>query len=210
MITIVYAHPYPRHSRAGQALLQAVQDLPHVQVRNLYQMYPDFHIDAKAEQQVLLDTQTVVLQHPMHWYHMPALLSLWCEKVLAYGWAYGTKPDGTPAHALNGKRLLWACTAGGDEHAYSATGYNHFPMEQISTPIHQTALFCGMEWLTPHTVFHAGKLSEEQLLLAAEGYRLRLIEELTLHGVPASDLHKAAAVPPGAAQPANTGASHAR
>lgn len=178
MITLIYAHPYPKHSRAGKALLHAVHDLPHVHVRNLYELYPDFHIDAKAEQEQLLKSQTIVLQHPLHWYHTPALLSLWFEKVLAYGWAYGHDKDGKPGNALHGKRLLWAATAGGEEHAYSEQGYNHFPMERISTPIQQTALFCGMTWLEPYTVYHAGKLDDAQLMLAAEGYRDRIVAEL--------------------------------
>ena len=179
MITLIYAHPYPKHSRAGRALLRAVQDLPGVHVRNLYELYPDFHIDTAAEQKQLSKSQTIVLQHPLHWYHTPALLSLWFEKVLAYGWAYGHSSDGKPGDALRGKRLLWAATAGGEQSAYTDAGYNHFPMDQISTPIHQTALFCGMEWLEPYTVYHAGSLSDAQLLQAAEGYRDRLMAELT-------------------------------
>lgn len=50
MILIIYAHPYPRHSHANQRLLQAVRDLPEVEVRSLYELYPDFNIDINAEQ----------------------------------------------------------------------------------------------------------------------------------------------------------------
>ena len=125
-------------------------------------------------------SHTIVLQHPLHWYHTPALLSLWFEKVLAYGWAYGHDKDGQTAQALHGKRLLWAATAGGEQSAYTAGGYNHFSMERIATPIQQTALFCGMKWLEPYTVYHAGSLSDADLLQATEGYRDRLVAELTL------------------------------
>lgn len=183
MITVIYAHPYPQHSRAGRALQNGLEGLPHIQVRNLYQLYPDFHIDTQAEQLALQASSTLVFQHPLQWYHMPALLSLWCEKVLAHGWAYGHRPDGQAAQALVGKRFLWATTAGGDEAAYSQAGYNHYPMAQIATPIEQLARFCGMHWLTPYTVYHAGKLGEDELLMAGEGYRLRLIEELVFHGL---------------------------
>lgn len=178
MITLIYAHPYPKHSRTGKALLSAVHGLSGVHVRSLYDLYPDFHIDAKAEQAHLLKSHTIVLQHPLYWYHTPALLSLWFEKVLAYGWAYGHDSDGASTEALKGKRLLWAATAGGEESAYCEAGYNHFPMHQIATPLHQTTLFCGMEWLPPYTVFGARKLDDSQLLQAAEGYRDRLVSEL--------------------------------
>ena len=178
MITLIYAHPYPKHSRTGKALLHAAHGLPGVHVRNLYDLYPDFHLDAKEEQAHLHKAHTIVLQHPLYWYHTPALLSLWFEKVLAYGWAYGHDSQGAITEALKGKRLLWAATAGGEEDAYQAAGYNHFPISQIATPIQQTALFCGMEWLPPHTVFGARKLDDAELLQAAEGYRDRLVAEI--------------------------------
>lgn len=173
MIALIYAHPYGRHSRANKALLAALDGLPGLELVDLYERYPDFQIDVKAEQRRLLEADTIVWQHPLHWYHTPALLSLWFEKVLSYGWAYGNEQQ-----ALKGKRVLWATTAGGEKSAYDAHGYNHFPIEQISTPIHQTALFCGMEWLKPFTVFGAGKLSEAELLTQGEHYRDRLVKEL--------------------------------
>jgi glutathione-regulated potassium-efflux system ancillary protein KefF len=114
----------------------------------------------------------------LQWYHTPALLSLWFEKVLAYGWAYGHDENGKPTEALKGKRLLWATTAGGDEAAYTERGYNHFPISQIATPIQQTALFCGMRWLPPFVLFGARKLDEAQLLQSAESYRDRLVAEI--------------------------------
>ncbi len=178
MITLIYAHPYPKHSHAGKALLHAVHDLPGVRVRNLYELYPDFHIDVAAEQQHLSESQTIVLQHPLQWYHAPALLSLWFEKVLAYGWAYGRDKNGQTAHALHDKRMLWVTTAGGEQNAYRVEGSNHFSLEQLSAPIQQTAQFCGMTWLKPYTVYHARHLSKVQLMQAGEGYRDRLVEEI--------------------------------
>ena len=53
MILIVRAHPYPQRSRAGRALLEAVHDLPDLEVRSLYDLYPDFDIDVAAEQAAL-------------------------------------------------------------------------------------------------------------------------------------------------------------
>ncbi|WP_274873163.1 glutathione-regulated potassium-efflux system oxidoreductase KefF, partial [Serratia marcescens] len=113
MILIIYAHPYPRHSHANHRLLQAVKDLPEVEVRSLYELYPDFNIDINAEQRAVERADLVVLQHPMQWYSFPPLLKLWIDKVLEHGWAYGH--DG---NALVGKDCLWAVTSGGDEHHF--------------------------------------------------------------------------------------------
>lgn len=52
-IVLVHAHPYPRRSRANKALLEAVEDLPGVSVRSLYDRYPDFAIDVDAEKAAL-------------------------------------------------------------------------------------------------------------------------------------------------------------
>jgi glutathione-regulated potassium-efflux system ancillary protein KefF len=192
MITLIYAHPYPKRSLAGKALLNAVHGLPGLHIRNLYELYPDFHINAKVEQAQLRKSHTLVLQHPLQWYHTPALLSLWFEKVLAYGWAYGHDETGKPAEVLKGKRLLWATTVGGDEAAYTEHGYNHFPISQIATPIQQTALFCGMQWLAPQIVYGARKLDESGLLQAAEAYRDRLVSEIQyLNEHPSANEHQA-------------------
>lgn len=174
MITIIYAHPYSATSQTNRMLLDAVSTLPDVNIRSLYTLYPDFHINVKAEQEALKDSHTIVFQHPLFWYHTPALLSLWFEKILAYGWAYGK--DG---HALHGKRVLWATSTGGEETAYSDTGYNHFSMDKIATPIHQTALFCGMEWLPPFITHDAITLTHDARLEAGEAYRDRIVAELT-------------------------------
>lgn len=178
MITLIYAHPYPLHSRANRALLDAVRELPGLQIRDLYALYPDFHIDVRAEQAALAGSATVVLQHPLHWYHAPALLSLWFEKCLAHGWAYGHGPAGQSTRALQGKRLLWAVTTGGASRAGDPEGYRQETMTQIATPLRLTALYCGLDWLAPHVLHDAHQLSAQSLSAAAQAYRARLQAEM--------------------------------
>ena len=47
---VLYAHPYPDRSRANRALVASLDGLADVQVRSLYDLYPDFTIDVAAEQ----------------------------------------------------------------------------------------------------------------------------------------------------------------
>src|SRR5689334_974242 len=117
MILVVFAHPYPDRSRTNRALAEGAAGLESVEVRSLYDLYPDFAIDVEAEQSALERADALVFQHPLYWYTAPALLKLWFEKVLTLGWAYGRGGD-----ALRGKRCLWAVTTGGDEFAYSEDG----------------------------------------------------------------------------------------
>ena len=53
MILIIYAHPYPQHSHANKRMLEQARTLEGVEVRSLYQLYPDFNIDIAAEQDAL-------------------------------------------------------------------------------------------------------------------------------------------------------------
>jgi glutathione-regulated potassium-efflux system ancillary protein KefF len=171
MIALIYAHPYPDRSRAGRALLEAVHALPGVEVRSLYNLYPDFGIDVEAEQEALTRAETIVWQHPLYWYSVPGLLKHWFDKVLAHGWAYG---EG--GKALHGKRCLWVTTTGGDAASFSPAGMHQHPFVDFVPPVEQTARFCGMEWLAPIQIHGAHRVSVHALRELAEGYRQRLVD----------------------------------
>lgn len=169
MILVVQAHPYPDRSRANRALGRAVEGMPQVAIRSLYDLYPDFSIDVAEEQRALAACDVVVWQHPLYWYTVPALLKLWFEKVLSLGWAYGKE-----GRALAGKRCLWVTTTGADAAAYSEGGAHGHSFEAFVPVVKQTAQFCGMVWLPPIVVHHAHHLSAAQLQEAGARYRDRL------------------------------------
>jgi len=155
MICVIHAHPYLSRSRANRALADALRGTTGVELRALYDLYPDFDIDVDAEQQALARAGLVVWMHPVFWYNVPALLKLWFEKVLAYGWAYGEA--GT---ALDGKHCLWVPTTGGDEEAYTPTGMHGHPFASFAPAIEQTARFCHMHWETPHVLHGASAIDD--------------------------------------------------
>jgi glutathione-regulated potassium-efflux system ancillary protein KefF len=169
MVVLIFAHPYPDRSRANQTLLSAVRDLPDVQVRSLYDLYPDFDFDVEAEQAALLRSQIVVWQHPIYWYAPPSLLKHWFDKVLLRGWAYGE--GGT---ALHGKRCLWVTTTGGEPDSYGPEGMHGYPFATFVPPVEQTARFCGMLWEPPIVLHGAHRVGSAALARAAEDYRNRL------------------------------------
>ena len=45
--------------------------------------------DAKTEIEKLLWADTLILQFPLWWFSMPAILKGWVDRVFAYGFAYG-------------------------------------------------------------------------------------------------------------------------
>jgi glutathione-regulated potassium-efflux system ancillary protein KefF len=163
MICVIYAHPYPSHSRANQTLLSMLPDGPEIEVRSLYDLYPDFDIDVRAEQAALSAADVIVWMHPVYWYSVPGLLKHWFDQVLVHGWAYG---EG--GNTLRGKRCLWVATTGGDEAAYSAAGMHEQAFANFIPPLQETARFCGMQWETP-VILHGAHLIEDTALAAHGG-----------------------------------------
>lgn len=170
MICLVYAHPYPNRSRANRALLEAVRDVPGIEIRSLYDLYPDFGIDIELEQEALSRADLIVWQHPLYWYSVPGLMKHWFDKVLAHGWAYGE--GGT---ALQSKACLWVTTTGGDEAAFLPTGMHAHVFSSFVPPVEQTARFCGMRWEPPLIVHGAHRVPDRVLAEQAASYRDRLI-----------------------------------
>ncbi|HSV82174.1 MAG TPA: NAD(P)H-dependent oxidoreductase [Ramlibacter sp.] len=157
-IYLLAAHPNWRESRVNRRLLARAQDIPGVTVRDLYASYPDYDIDVPAEQARVGKADLIVLLHPIQWYSMPALLKLWLDDVLTFGWAYGM--GGT---ALQGKDLWLAATTGGPENSYHPQGYNRYFFDAFLPPYEQTAVLCGMRFLPPLVLHGAQRASREEV-----------------------------------------------
>ena len=70
-----------------------MRDVDGVELRDLYELYPDFYIDVAAEQEALGRSDVIVLQHPFYWYSTPAMLKEWQDLVLEHGFAYGCRAE---------------------------------------------------------------------------------------------------------------------
>ena len=168
-ILVLVAHPELEQSRANRRLADAALALQRggggIAVRDLYALYPDYLIDVDAEQAALAAARLVVWQQPIRWYGMPPLLKLWCDDVLAFGWAYG--PGGT---MLRGKDLWLVASTGGADESYRPDGYNRYFFDAFLPPYEQTAALCGMRFLPPLLLHGAHKASEAELAAHAEHY----------------------------------------
>lgn len=166
---ILYAHPAAELSRINRQMVQAAAGLPNVIVHDLYEHYPDFHIDIAREQQLLTDADLIVLQHPIHWYSMPSLQKEWLDMVLSRGWAFGHG-----ATALHGKALWLVATTGGEPEAYSPEGRHGHPFADFLPPYQQTARLCGMHWMTPLVLHGAHHVTQEELQAHIDDYLHKL------------------------------------
>lgn len=165
-ILVLFAHPYPHASRVNAAMRQAIADLPHVLVHDLYDLYPDFDIDVEREQALLLAHDVVVLQHPLYWYSCPALLKEWMDIVLRYGWAYG--PGGGK---LQGKDWLQAVSAGSPESGYAPEGFDGSDLAGMLRPFERTARLCEMNYRAPFIYYDVDTRDSDDVQAHAAAYR---------------------------------------
>ncbi|MDQ0483971.1 NAD(P)H-dependent oxidoreductase [Guptibacillus hwajinpoensis] len=162
---VIIAHPNLEESNINRILASRLETKTDVTIHKLYEVYPDGNIDVEYEQALLLKYDRIVFQFPFYWYSSPSLLKEWQDKVLTYGWAYGSE-----GNALHGKEFMIATSTGGPETAYQAGGFNHFSMSELLKPFHATANLTGMRFLPIFTVQGVFRLTEEEISEQADAY----------------------------------------
>ncbi|MEM6398576.1 MAG: NAD(P)H-dependent oxidoreductase [Bacteroidota bacterium] len=155
-VLLIFAHPALESSRINKVLVEGIDQIPGLHFHDLYQHYPDFYIDVQHEQELLLQHDTVIWQHPLYWYSTPPLLKQWIDLTLEHGWAYGSK-----GVFLKGKKLLSVITAGGGRKAYESGGSNRYSINEFLRPLEQTAKLCGMTYLPPYVIHNTHSIDEQ-------------------------------------------------
>jgi glutathione-regulated potassium-efflux system ancillary protein KefG len=160
---VLLAHPRFEDSNVISHLCDSIAHLPGLRIHDLYEEYPEFNIDVKHEQALLLDHDIIVWMHPVFWYSAPPLLKQWIDLVLTYNWAYG--PEGK---ALQGKQILNCVSAGGSMEAYSSAGKHRMPLRNYLQNFEGTAHICGMDYLPPFVVYESNHTNETTLMLEGQ------------------------------------------
>jgi glutathione-regulated potassium-efflux system ancillary protein KefG len=171
-IAILVFHPVLYKSRINKTLLNSVEGISGVICRHMYDLYPDFQIDIKAEQEILLQNDIIVWHHPLYWYSSPSLLKEWLDLVLEHGFAYGKG-----GKALAGKKVMSAISSGGRRNTYGSQEGIKFSIRQLLAPFEQTVNLCRMQYLPPFVTHGTHLLTEEHIKKAAEDYAF-VIERL--------------------------------
>ncbi len=135
--------------------------------------------DVVAEQAKLVSADAVIMQFPLWWFGVPAILKGWIERVYAFGFGYGYK-DGSNHYrygdgALKGKRALVSVCTGGGKADYGPRGING-PIDQLLFPLTHGALFYpGMDVLPTHVVYGAAHFkTNEEVESAKASWRSRV------------------------------------
>jgi NAD(P)H dehydrogenase (quinone) len=128
----------------------------------------------QAEMDKLAWCDALVLQFPMWWMGMPAILKGWIDRVFAVGRAYGGGrwfDNGV----LAGKRAMCSMTVGGPPGAYTEQGI-YGSMQALLHPIHRGVLaFVGFTVVEPFIVYAPGRLSVDDRQRELVRFRQRLL-----------------------------------
>lgn len=165
-ILILFAHPAYSKSRINKSLITSIEGLEGVTINNLYENYPDFYINVEFEQKLLQEHDIVIWHHPFYWYSAPAIIKEWMDLVMEHGFAYGAK-----GRALEGKWALSVISTGGRKEVYSASGSNHFTINQFLAPFKQSANLCRMKYLPPFVVHGSHMIEEKDLKNISAKYK---------------------------------------
>ncbi|HEY0328324.1 MAG TPA: NAD(P)H-dependent oxidoreductase [Rhodopseudomonas sp.] len=137
--------------------------------------------DVKAEQDKLLWADVLILQFPLWWFSMPAILKGWVDRVFARGFAYGVGEhsdskwgDRYGEGVFAGKRAMLVVTTGGWQQHYGPRGVNG-PIDDLLFPINHGILFYpGYDVLPPFVVHSADRIKESGFEAIAEDLRERM------------------------------------
>jgi NAD(P)H dehydrogenase (quinone) len=136
--------------------------------------------DVRAEQEKLERADAVIVQFPLWWYGMPAILKGWFDRVFVKGFAYGVAdPDSGRTlrygeGRLAGKRAMVVLSAGAREASMGPRGVNGEVNELLFPLQHGTLWYSGMSVLPPVVVYGADRVSDAAYELAAKELRSRL------------------------------------
>ncbi|MBL1091323.1 MULTISPECIES: NAD(P)H-dependent oxidoreductase [Streptomyces] len=141
--------------------------------------------DIAAEQEKVRWADAVILQFPLWWFSVPAILKGWMDRVFTSGFGYGPAvPPPYSEGALAGRRALVSVTVGARESAFADRGI-HGRLTDVLHPVqHGLFWFTGMTPLEPFAMYRTNDLPDSQLAAAKRTFGRRLDGLFTDEPVP--------------------------
>lgn len=133
--------------------------------------------DVYDEQEKLKWADLVILQFPLWWYTMPAILKGWFERVYSCGFAYGVGVhdethygDRFGEGVLEGKKAILNVTVGGYPSHYSARGING-NIDDLLFPINHNILYYpGFTVLPPHVTYRTDRATDVEYAQSRDAF----------------------------------------
>ena len=128
-----------------------------------------------AEQEKLKRADLLILQFPIWWFGMPAIMKGWADRVFARGFAYiaGRKYD---TGMFRGKTAMVAATTGTSADTYAPDGIDG-DILNVLWPVHNGLLrYSGFDVIEPFVAYMPGRVGQDGRKAYLEAYRRRLLD----------------------------------
>jgi putative NADPH-quinone reductase len=112
------------------------------EVRLLTEHATSFTFNAIEEQQIIDSAESIILHFPIHWYSMPALLKVWLDTTLTYGWAFDANGG-----LLDQKPLMCSLTTGAPLSSYQTGEKNKRSLDTYLLHLERTVEYVGFNYL---------------------------------------------------------------
>ena len=155
---VLFAHPYFEHSTTNVRLLECYEAMDHLTSRDLYEDYPDFHIQPFRERKRIVEYELIIFHFPIIWFGLPPLLKLWIDEVFDMRWI-----TETGLNILSGKDALIVTSVGGRELNYAPDGKFKTTIAELLSGLRVALDVNNIELKKIHIIYNADNLSEEEL-----------------------------------------------
>lgn len=136
-----------------------------------------FADDVKEEMEALIKADVLILNFPLWWFDMPAILKGWVDRILAYGFAYGGDYGLYKDGRFKRKMAFLSITTGSPASFYTADGAHGRSLENILRNINEGILgLVGYEVLPPFIGYCVSRIPEEERKEILENYHTYLEE----------------------------------
>ncbi|MEU9839530.1 NAD(P)H-dependent oxidoreductase [Actinomadura sp. NPDC048032] len=135
--------------------------------------------DIRAEHDKISWADALVVQFPLWWYGMPAILKGWFDRVFVQGFAFGvTDRSGRTRRygdgGLVGRRALVVTTAGARSRGLGPRGLHGAAEDLLFPLLHGTLFYTGMDVLPPLVITGADRAAPADHTAAAAALDARL------------------------------------
>ncbi len=132
--------------------------MPNITVRDLYEDYPDFHIQAFRERKRIVEYERIIFHFPIIWFGLPPLLKLWIDEVFDMRWI----SEGE-LNILSGKDAFIITSVGGSESNYNQFGKYKTKVEELLYGLRVSLDVNNIELKKMYVIYNADNLEEIQL-----------------------------------------------
>jgi NAD(P)H dehydrogenase (quinone) len=137
--------------------------------------------DVAAEQAKMMWADAVLIQFPLWWFSVPAILKGWFDRVLAAGWAYRVPDPANPNRMLRygdgnlkRRRGMLIVTTGATAASLGPRGVAG-DIDDLLFPVNYGVFwYTGMTVLKPYLIHGANRVSEEDYARLEAGLAARL------------------------------------